>query len=133
MNRRRMCGRAAVAGFLVVLLLLAFSSQLFGNTSEYKTRPLNQIQTQIDNHNVVKAKINDNKQHLEVDLKDGSALGASKASASYATGQADELANELKAANVDYTVSVSSNSVLLSLLFNFLPILFIVGLLLFFI
>ena len=132
MNRRRIFSRGWVLWLLVFLLLLAFSSQLFGNTSEYKTRPLNQIQTQIDTGNVAKAKINDNKQHLEVDLKDGSKLGTSKASASYATGQADQLANELKAANVDYTVSVSSNSVLLSLLFNFLPILFIVGLLLFF-
>src|SRR3954451_18802570 len=131
MNRRRIF-RGWVLWLLVFLLLLAFSSQLFGNTSEYKSRPLNQIQTQIDSGNVAKAKINDNKQHLEVDLKDGSKLGTSKAEASFATGQADELANELKAANVDYTVSVSSNSVLLSLLFNFLPILLVVGLLLFF-
>ncbi|HSP37885.1 MAG TPA: ATP-dependent zinc metalloprotease FtsH [Frankiaceae bacterium] len=132
MNRRRIF-RGWVLWLLVFLLLLAFSSQLFSNTSDYKHEPLNAVQSQIDGpqpngpSDVAKAKIYDSKQRIEVDLTNGK-----KYAASYATGQGEQLAGQLKAKNVQYEVSVQGSSILLSLLINFLPILLVVGLLLFF-
>src|SRR6195952_5352406 len=132
MNRKRIF-RGWVLWLLVFLLLLAFSSQLFSNTSDYKHEPLNAVQSQIDGaqvtgpSDVAKAKIYDSKQRIEVDLTNGK-----KYAASYATGQGEQLAAQLKAKNVTYDVTVGGSNIWLSLLVNFLPILLVVGLLLFF-
>jgi cell division protease FtsH len=126
MNRKRFF-RGWVLWLLVFLLLLALSPTLFGGASDYKKEPLNQVQTQIDAGQVTKAKILDSKQRIEVDLNDGK-----KYAASYATGQGEQLAGALKGRNVNYEVTVGGSNILLSLLINFLPILLIVGLLLFF-
>src|SRR3954447_14579011 len=126
MNRRRIF-RGWVLWLLVVVLLVAVAPSLFGGTSEYKREDLNVLQSQIDSGQVTKAKILDTKQRIQVDLSDGK-----KFAASYVTDQGVELANALKAKNAAYEVSVERSNILLSLLINFLPILLVVGLLLFF-
>src|SRR3954469_9504547 len=126
MNRRRIL-RGWVLWLVVLLLLLAFSSRLFGSTSDHKTEDLNVLQGQIESGQVTKAKIFDSKQRIEVETRDGK-----KYAASYATDQALPLATSLKNGNVAYEVSVGGSNILLQLLINFLPILLVVGLLLFF-
>src|SRR3954468_17801289 len=125
MNRRRIF-RGWVLWLLVFLLVLAIAPTLFGGTSDYKREDLNVLQSQIESGQVTKAKIFDTKQRIEVETRDGK-----KFASAYATDQALPLANSLKDHNVAYEVSVGGNGILLQLLINFLPILLVVGLLLF--
>jgi cell division protease FtsH len=126
MNRRRIF-RGWVLWLLVFLLVLAIAPTLFGGTSDHKREDLNVLQGQIDSGQVTKAKIFDTKQRIEVETKDGK-----KYAAAFATNQALPLADALKSKNVAYEVSVGGSNLLLQLLINFLPILLVVGLLLFF-
>jgi cell division protease FtsH len=126
MNRRRIF-RGWVLWLLVFLLALAIAPTLFGGTSDYKREDLNVLQSQITSKQVTKAKIYDSKQRIEIQTVDGK-----KFAAFYTTGQAEPLANSLRDNNTAYEVSVGGSNVLLQLLINFLPILLVVGLLLFF-
>ncbi len=114
---------------LLALLVLLFVSNVFSGTSEYKTKDLNYIQHQIDSKTpvVASATIKDSKQIIQITLKDGS-----KYQASFATQQALPLATDLNNHNINYSVTVDHGNVLLSVALNFLPILLVVGLLLFF-
>ncbi len=114
---------------LIALLVLLFVSNVFTGTSDYKTKDLNFIQHQIDASPVVvqSASIKDSKQVIQITLKDGS-----KYQASFATQQALPLATDLNKHNINYSVTVDHGNVLLSVALNFLPILLVVGLLLFF-
>jgi cell division protease FtsH len=112
---------------LIALLVLLFVSNVFSGTSDYKTKDLNFVQHQITNGQVTQATIKDTKQVIQITVKDGS-----KYSASFATQQALPLANSLNGKNVNYTVNVDHGNALLSVALNFLPILLVVGLLLFF-
>jgi cell division protease FtsH len=128
LNRKRLI-RGWVPWALLALLVLLFVSNVFSGTSDYKTKDLNFIQHQIDAKNpvVTSATIKDSKQVIQITLKDGS-----KYQASFATQQALPLATDLNNHNIDYSVSVDHGNVLLSVALNFLPILLVVGLLLFF-
>ncbi len=112
---------------LLALLVLLFVSNVFSSTSDYKTKDLNFIQHQITGGEVTDATIKDSKQVIQITTKDGN-----KYSASFATQQAVQLADTLNEKNVKYDVSVDHGNVLLSVALNFLPILLVVGLLLFF-
>jgi cell division protease FtsH len=128
LNRKRLI-RGWVPWALLALLVLLFVSNVFSGTSDYKTKDLNFIQHQIDaKPSVVQsATIKDSKQIIQITLKDGS-----KYQGSYVTRQALPLAEDLNAHNINYSVSVDHGNVLLSVALNFLPILLVVGLLLFF-
>jgi cell division protease FtsH len=128
LNRKRLI-RGWVPWALLALLVLLFVSDVFSGTSDYKTKDLNFIQHQIDaKPSVVQsATIKDSKQIIQITLKDGS-----KYQGSYVTRQALPLAEDLNAHNINYSVSVDHGNVLLSVALNFLPILLVVGLLLFF-
>ena len=118
---------------LVALIVLLFVSNVFTGSSDYKSRDLNFVQQQIAattgnrDENVVDATIKDSKQLIQITERDGS-----KYQASYATQQALPLAQSLNEKNIKYSVSVERSSVWLSVILNFLPILLVVGLLLFF-
>jgi cell division protease FtsH len=112
---------------LIALLVLLFVSNVFSGTSDYKSRDLNFIQHQISSGQVTDATIKDTKQQIQITTKDGS-----KYSSSYATQQALPLATSLNDKNIKYTVDVDHGNALLSVALNFLPILLVVGLLLFF-
>ncbi len=114
---------------LLALLVLLFVSNVFSGTSDYKTKDLNFIQHQIDAKTPVveSATIKDSKQIIQITLKDGS-----KYQASFATQQALPLATDLNSHDINYSVTVDHGNVLLSVALNFLPILLVVGLLLFF-
>jgi cell division protease FtsH len=132
LNRKRLI-RGWVPWALLALLVLLFVSNVFTGTSDYKTKDLNFIQHQIDAKPagqtpiVASATIKDSKQIIQITLKDGS-----KYQASFATQQALPLATDLNNHNIDYSVTVDHGNVLLSVALNFLPILLVVGLLLFF-
>ncbi len=114
---------------LLALLVLLFVSNVFSGTSAYKNKDLNFIQHQIDSKPPVvqSASIKDSKQIIQITMKDGS-----KYQASFATQQALPLATDLNKNNINYSVTVDHSNVLLSVALNFLPILLVVGLLLFF-
>ncbi len=109
--------------------MLLFVSNVFSGTSAYKNKDLNFIQHQIDSKPPVvqSASIKDSKQIIQITMKDGS-----KYQASFATQQALPLATDLNKNNINYSVTVDHSNVLLSVALNFLPILLVVGLLLFF-
>ena len=74
-----------------------------------------------------------NEQEIRLTLEDGAAIeGQRKVRASYAPDQEVQLTDALRANEVVYTVTVNSTGLLVSLLFSFLPILLILGLLFFF-
>jgi cell division protease FtsH len=112
---------------LFAVIVLLFVSNVFTSTSEYKTKDLNYVQHQITDGQVTTASIKDSKQQIQITTKSGA-----KYSASFATQQALPLANSLNAKNVNYTVNVDHGNVLLSAALGILPILLVVGLLLFF-
>ena len=91
----------------------------------------------IENHQVEKAKIVDRDQRLELTLKSNKvegAGGATKIQTDYVGARQREIVNLLKDSNppVDYTDSVPRTSWVVSLLINFLPILILAFLILFF-
>jgi len=126
LNRKRLV-RGWVPWALLALLVLLFVSNVFSSASNYKTADLNFVQHEITSGQVTDATIKDSKQVIQITTKDGS-----KYTASFATQQALPLANSLNSRNVKYDVSVDHGNVLLSVALNFLPILLVVGLLLFF-
>ena len=117
---------------LFALIVLLLVSNVFSGSSDYKSRDLNFIQQEIKattsgKPDVTSATIKDSKQLIQITTQDGS-----KYQASYATDQALPLADSLNKRNIKYDVSVDHGNVLLSVVLNFLPILLVVGLLLFF-
>ena len=126
MNRKKI-SRSWVVWLLVGLLVLAFAGNLFGSGSSFKTRDLNFVQQQIAAGSVTEATLLDSKQRVEVVTKDNQ-----KYAADYATNQGVDLANALRAKNVRYTVDASHGNLLGTLALNFLPIIIVFGLLLFF-
>jgi cell division protease FtsH len=91
----------------------------------------------IENHQVDKAKIVDRDQRLELTLKSNKvegAGGATKIQTDYVGARQREIVNLLNDSNppVDYTDSVPRTSWVVSLLINFLPILILAFLILFF-
>ena len=115
---------------LLALLVLLFVSNVFSGTSDYKNKDLNFIQHQIDAKppcRAVRDRSRTASRSSRSRLKDGS-----KYQASFATQQALPLATRLNNHNIDYSVNVDHGNVLLSVALNFLPILLVVGLLLFF-
>jgi cell division protease FtsH len=112
---------------LFAVIVLLFVSNVFSSTSDYKAKDLNYIEHQITGGQVASATIKDSKQQIQITTKSGD-----KYSASFATQQAEPLAKSLNDKNVNYTVNVDHGNVLLSAALSILPILLVVGLLLFF-
>jgi len=126
MNRKKI-SRSWVLWLLVGLLVLAFAGNLFGSGSSYKAKDLNFIQQRIAAGTVTDATLLDSKQRIQI-----TADGGQKFAADYATDQGVQLAGALRAKNVRYSVDASHGSVLGTLALNFLPIILVFGLLLFF-
>ncbi|MCW2603552.1 MAG: ftsH, partial [Pseudonocardiales bacterium] len=119
-----------IAVFLIVILV---ASQFASSGGEYKTVDTSVAIAQIDAGNVEKATIHDKDQRLELQLKK-SVDGDTKIRASFPAQAADLIYSKLADADgVDFTTKVGGSGLLVSLLLNFLPILLIVGLLIFFV
>src|SRR5512135_2951736 len=119
--------RGWVPWVLLALLVVVFTTGVLSGNSEFKKRDLSFVQQQIDGGQVTAATIHDSKQRIEVETKSGE-----KFSATYVSQQAVPLVQELRAKQATYRAIVDRGNVFLSLLFNILPILLVVGLLFFF-
>ncbi|CAO5257055.1 ATP-dependent zinc metalloprotease FtsH [Frankia sp. AgKG'84/4] len=119
--------RGWVPLLLLVLFVIILTTGVLSGPSEYAKRDLNFVQQQIDDGKVQKAKIEDSKQLIQIQTKDGR-----KYESSYVTQQGVSLANELRTSRVQYDVSVDRGNILVSLLLNLLPVLLVVLLLFFF-
>ncbi len=124
--------RGPVPFVVVVMVLVLVVMQLLSRASAPKNEPLSALRARIDAHEVVKAKILDKEQRIEVETKDGK-----KYAASFASGQGKDfeqlLHTEAKATDgLKYDVKVSRDNIFLTLIFNLLPIAIVVLLLFFF-
>ena len=130
MNLKRYARGPALYIVLGLVLVLALSSGLRGNggyKTSYTSTVLNHINAGDVRSSRTENKLLDKEQTVRVVLKDGQKLEAS-----YLSDQGRDFAAAFKASNTDYTVSVSHENVLVSVLLSFLPFVIILGLLFFF-
>jgi cell division protease FtsH len=115
--------RGPLPWLLAIALVVLFVVQLFSGVSDFKTRPLSDLQGYIDSGQVTSATIKDKEQQLQVVTASGD-----KFQSSFAIDQATPLANELKAAgnHPSYKVQVSRDNVLISVLLNVGPLVLLV-------
>ncbi|HVU60302.1 MAG TPA: ATP-dependent zinc metalloprotease FtsH [Mycobacteriales bacterium] len=122
--------------FWVVLLILVVFGLLEVATAggSYKTEPLPKVEAAIAAHEVSSANLLDKEQEIQVTLSgDHQVDGASKIQSSYSLHYDDTLYDELKTAGVtDTNVKVDHGNLFITLLENLLPIVIIVGVMLFF-
>jgi cell division protease FtsH len=124
--------RGPLVYILVVVLLVIVFLQVVSGANAPKSKALSEVQTAIEKGEVKSAKILDKEQKIEITLKGEGDKDGEKQSASFATEQAAQLANDLHERNIKYNVKVSRDSLFVSLLFNLLPIVIVVLLLFFF-
>src|SRR5665213_4638603 len=126
---------------IVVVLVIAFSN-LLGSSGSYKSVQTGQVVGAIDAGNITNAVVHDKEQVIQVTLKNVPKDGTAKIQSSFAADQGQEQAIIAKLQSLvddgklpakdGYTVKVSHASLLLQILFNALPILLLVGLMIFF-
>ncbi|MDQ1540352.1 MAG: cell division protease FtsH, partial [Actinomycetota bacterium] len=133
MNVKRYA-RGPLFWVLLIVLVLVLLNGLWGGGSSYKSVPTSQVVGAIDAGNITNAVVHDKEQTVQVTLKNGT-----KIQASYAADQARPITDKLQAlvdsgkldAAKGYTSKVSRPSLLLTILLNALPILLLVGLMIF--
>ncbi len=130
MNLKRYTRGPFLYVVLGLFLVLVVTGSLHGNTG-YKTSDTATVLSAIQGGDVRSSakdnKLLDKEQTVRVVLNDGSKLEAS-----YLIDQGRDFAQAFKDKGLKYDVSVSHQNVFVSLLISFLPILFILGLLFFF-
>ncbi|GAA2518800.1 ATP-dependent zinc metalloprotease FtsH [Pilimelia columellifera] len=139
MERTRFFRRPVVWIVLVIIGAIALSSFFTGGPS-YHTVTTSEIRTQLDAGGISKAVILDKEQILQLDLKDERTFGRTKTKlieGTYPSGAEGDIYQLVVAAQkngkVDtYDAKINEDSLLVSLLLNLLPIVFLVFLLLFF-
>ena len=133
--KRLLRGPVAILVLLVLVFVLVESVASSGQS--YKSVPLSQIETAISTHHVQSATLKDKEQQIQVTLNDE---GGTKEQASYPDQYGQVLISEIQSANAKVPVSaattyktdITKSNIFLSLLGQFLPLILIVGLLLFF-
>ncbi|GAC1443525.1 MAG: ATP-dependent zinc metalloprotease FtsH [Mycobacteriales bacterium] len=131
MNFKRLTRGPFLYIVLGLLVVLALSSGLRGNGG-YKDATTATVLTSISSGDVVASKkdpaeLLDKEQQVRVRLKDGRKLQAS-----FLIDQGREFADAFKANSVEYTVKVTRESVLFSILISLLPFVILLGLIFFF-
>ncbi|MDQ1733590.1 MAG: cell division protease FtsH [Pseudonocardiales bacterium] len=130
MDRKRIV-RSPMLWIVVAVILVLVVPQLMSGGSSYKSVKTSEALSQITSGNVKSATIHDKEQSVDLDLK-SPFNGKTKISASYPADYSQTLTTELLKANgVSVATTISHESVLVTLLFNLLPILLIVGVLFF--
>ncbi|MGH3744889.1 MAG: ATP-dependent metallopeptidase FtsH/Yme1/Tma family protein, partial [Mycobacteriales bacterium] len=133
--KRLLRGPVAILVLLVIVFVLVESIARSGPS--YKGVDLSQIETAISTHHVQSATLRDKEQQIRVTLND---QAGTKQEASYPDQYGQVLVSEIKAANdkvpasadTTYKTDITKSNVFLSLLGSFLPLILILGLLLFF-
>ncbi|MDQ1486926.1 MAG: cell division protease FtsH [Actinomycetota bacterium] len=138
MNVKRYA-RGPLFWVLLIVLLLVMLRGVWGGGSTYKSVSTSQVVAAIDSGNITNAIVHDKEQTVQVTLKTPLADGTTKIQSSYAADQAAPIEAQLQRlvdggqlpAKNGYTSKVSHPSLLLSILLNALPILLLVGLMIF--
>src|SRR5450432_2491541 len=138
MNVKRYA-RGPLFWVLLVVLILVVLNGLWAGGSTFKSVSTSQVVADIESGNVVTAVFHDKEQTVQLTLKNA-VNGTTKEQASVAPDQELQLENRLDTVAVAqkldrsklYTVKVSHPSLLLTILVNALPILLLVGLMIFF-
>src|SRR5450432_2788754 len=138
MNVKRYA-RGPLFWVLLVVLILVVLNGLWAGGSTFKSVSTSQVVADIESGNVVTAVFHDKEQTVQLTLKNA-VNGTTKEQASVAPDQELQLENRLDTVAVAqkldrsklYTVKVSHASLLLTILVNALPILLLVGLMIFF-
>src|SRR5579875_3173312 len=133
MNVKRLA-RGPLFWVVVIILLLVLFRGLWSGGSDYKSVDTSQVVAAVDTGQITNAIVHDKEQTIQVTLKDGSKLQAS-----FATDQEAALVSQLQKlvdqgklpADGGYTVKVSHGNIFLEILLNALPILLLVGLMVF--
>jgi cell division protease FtsH len=135
--------RGPIVWLLAIIVAITVLLQVVGGSTTYKNVDLTQIQNEISANQVAKVTLHDKEQRIDVQLKDSAPSSSKKQSADYPDQYGQRLVQLVDDANsklpasataADKTTlktSISHSNVLLSLLFTFLPVLFIAGLLFF--
>ena len=127
MNFKRIIRTPSAIIFAAVVVIL-LASTLLPSGASYKKASLTDIQNQITSGQVASAKLLDKEQRIEIKTKDGRRLQSS-----FVNGYGKDLTALLTKSNVTgFETKVSKENLLISLLFNLLPIGLVVLLLLFF-
>ena len=138
MNVKRYA-RGPLFWVLLIVLLLVMLRGVWGGGTTYKSVSTSQVVAAIDSGNISNAVVHDKEQTVQVTLKTPLADGTTKIQSSYAADQAAAIEKQLQTlvdtgklpAKNGYTSKVSHPSLLLSILLNALPILLLVGLMIF--
>ena len=137
MNLKRFSRGPFLYVILGLLVLLVFGS-VFSGDGGYKKVDTSAVLQAIANGDVKSTKkdpvlVLDKEQQIKLQLNDGVKIdGSSKIQASYLLDQQVQIAVALKDAKVVYDVKVTRENVIVSLLFNLLPFIILLGLLFFF-
>ncbi len=137
MNLKRFSRGPFLYVLLGLLVVLFLSGSLRGN-GEYKEVDTASVLAAISAGDVQSSadkpvQVLDKEQEVRLQLKDGKDIdGSSKVKASFLFDQGRQFTDALEKADVVYDVKVNNQSLLVSLLISFLPILLILGLLFFF-
>jgi cell division protease FtsH len=131
MNVKRLA-RGPLVWVVVAVLVLLFATNAFRGNGGYDTKDTATVLSQIENGNVRATEkdpvvLKDKEQTLQIKTAEGKKLQAK-----YATDQQRDIVALLEDKDVVYDVKVSSDNLFLSLLISFLPILLLIGLLIFF-
>ncbi len=137
MNRKRLLRSWWLWGLLVLFVIFVLPNTLSGG-SDYHAVSTSDALTQITNHNVKKAVLDDKGQTLELTLNKGFENKYTKISTQYPSGATAQITQLLRSAKapdnkspLDFRTHVSKENTWLSLLISLLPILLIVGVLFF--
>ncbi|MBX6371147.1 MAG: ATP-dependent zinc metalloprotease FtsH [Acidothermus sp.] len=133
MNVKRFT-RGPLFWVLVIIVLLVLLRGLWSGGSDYKSVSTSQVVGAIDAGKITSAVVHDKEQTIQVTLNDGTKLQASFATDQEAAivAQLQKLVDQGKLPAKDgYTVKVSHGNIFLEILLNALPILLLVGLMVF--
>jgi cell division protease FtsH len=119
--------RSVAFWVVVALVVLLVASQVFGGGDGRESLTYTEFADQVEAGRVDEVKIEDNSSKIIGTLDDGT-----KFKTTFVTQSAERVTDLLDRSNVAYGVSKSGESIWLSLLFQFLPVLLLVGVFLFF-
>jgi cell division protease FtsH len=120
--------RSAAFYVVLALLALALAASLFTGGPGPEKLTLSQFERAVSNKQVKTAEIIDGDDKVKGELSNGK-----KYEAKYPAEYVDELTANLKTAGVAYDAKPKKENIWLSLLFNFLPFLLLIGVFLFFV
>jgi cell division protease FtsH len=119
--------RSVAFWVVVALVVLLVASQLLGGGDSREKLRYDEFVDQVEAGNVERVEIDDNGSKITGDLDNGT-----KFRTTFVTESADRVTELLDESDIPYEVKRGGDSIWISLLFQFLPVLLLVGVFLFF-